>query len=62
MPKYEIEFKHLLERTVTCFVEADSEEEAIEKAQDGEYEDYDEDSSSEQGIETGDYTVVGVID
>lgn len=61
MPKYEIEFKHLVERTVTCIVEANDEEEALTKAKDGDFEETDEDLCPEQGIETTDYVILGEI-
>ena len=51
MKKYEVVYKHLIERTVTCIVEAETEDEAEQKARDGEYEDSDEDCAPEQGLE-----------
>lgn len=62
MAKYEVSFTHLIERYVTCVVEADSEEEAIAKAKDGEYIDSDEELCPEQGIETSNYEIAGEVD
>lgn len=58
MKKFEVEFVHVIERTVTCSVFADSEGEAIQKAKDGEWDDSDEDDCPENGIETKDYKIV----
>lgn len=51
MAKYEVTYRHLIERSVTAIVEAESEEEAIQKAIDGDYIVSDEDDAPEQGIE-----------
>jgi len=53
--KYEVTYIHVIERSVVALVEADSEEEAIEKCQNGEQEEDDEEFAVEQGIETKDY-------
>lgn len=58
MPKYEVTYTHVIERTITSLVEADSEEEAIEKAVDGEVLSSDEDLAPEQGIEIKDKCAV----
>lgn len=55
MKKFEVQYVHIIERTVTCLVKANSKEEAIEKAKNGDYECDDEDECPEQGIETKDY-------
>lgn len=55
--KYTVQYVHVIERTETCTVEADSEEEAIQKAKDGDYEDEDA-GGPEQGLETKDYKVI----
>ena len=61
--KYEVQFKHLIERIVTCSVEADNEVEAIELARDTEnWIDSNEDMAPEQGLETTDYEVVGIVE
>lgn len=56
--KYVVKYIHLLEREVHCVVVADSEEEAIQKAQDGDVIESDENEAPEQGIETSEYEVV----
>jgi hypothetical protein len=53
--RYEVTFTHVIERYVTCEVVADNEEEAISKAQEGEWEDTDEEYAPEQGIDTENY-------
>lgn len=59
MPKYEVQFIHVLERTVTAVVEADSEADAIEKAKQGEIIEDDDLEAPEEGLETRDYKVLG---
>jgi hypothetical protein len=54
MAKYEVTYRHIIERSVTSIVEADSEEEAIQKAVDGDCLYSDEDDAPEQGIEIKD--------
>ena len=58
MAKYYVQYTHLLERTVTCTVEAESGEEALQKAKDGNELDSDEDMAPEQGLETKDYMII----
>lgn len=54
MAKYEVTYRHIIERSVTSIVEADSEKEAIKKAIDGDYIVSDEDDAPEQGVEITD--------
>lgn len=60
MKTFEVEFIHVIERLETVTVKANSQEEAIQKAQDGDFEDYCCDGV-ETGIETKDYKVVGIV-
>lgn len=55
MKKFEVTFTHVIERYVTCEVFADSKEEAIEKAKICDWEENDEETAPEDGIETKDY-------
>lgn len=52
--KWEMKYTHVIERKITCIVEADSEEEAIQKGYDGDYLESDEDDCPEDGIEIKD--------
>lgn len=56
---WDVKFKHIIEREVTCVVEATSKEEAIQKAKSGDWVDNDEDCAPEDGIETKDYKCLG---
>ena len=56
--KYIVQYDHVIVRTVTVEVEATSEDEAITKAQDGDYLCDDEDRVPEQGIETRNYKII----
>ncbi len=56
--KFEVSFTHVIERRVTCEVEASSEEEAIKKAHDGDYDISDEEFAPEDGIEVKDFKAI----
>ena len=60
MKKYEVTYTHVIEREITALVEANSEEEAIEKCQNGDFIQDDEEFAPEQGIETKNYRAVEV--
>ena len=53
--RYEVSFTHVIERYVNCEVIAESEDEAIAKAKECEWEDSDEEFAAEQGIDTENY-------
>jgi hypothetical protein len=55
MKKYEVTYTHVIEREITAWVLASSEEEAIEKCQNGDFIEDDEEFAPEQGIETKNY-------
>lgn len=52
---YEVKFTHVIERDVTAWVKASSEEEAIKKAEQCDWMDSNEEDAPEEGIETKDY-------
>lgn len=54
MAKWEVTYKHVVELDITSIVEADSEEEAIDKAVEGDHITSDEDDAPQQGIEIKD--------
>lgn len=58
MKKYTVSFTHHIERNVTCEVLANTEEEAIEKARNCDWEDSDEDIAPETGILTDNYKII----
>lgn len=58
MKIYTVEYVSIIERKVQCAVEAESEEEAIQKAKDGDIIDDDEDSAPEDCIEVRDHRIV----
>ena len=60
--KYQVTYKHVIERTVTAIVEADSEQEAGQKARDGDFEESDEECCPEQGLEIKDIEVIEMED
>jgi hypothetical protein len=49
--RYIVSYDHVVERHITCVVEATSEEEAEQKAYEGDTIDTDEDNAPEDGIE-----------
>lgn len=58
MKKYKVQYTHVFEQQVTCIVEAISEEEAKEKARDGEYDFNTEETSPEDGLEIKDIYIL----
>lgn len=62
MKRYEVQFIHTLEQEITCVVEADSEEQAIEKAKKGEWIDSDEEFAPMEGVNTDFYECLGEVD
>jgi hypothetical protein len=62
MPKYEVQFTHVIHRTITAEVEADDEKQALVKARDWDFELSDEDCAPEDGMETMDHRVIRVVE
>jgi hypothetical protein len=62
MKIYEIEFIHVIERLETVVVVAKDDNEAIQKAKDGDWIETVYEDAPEEGVETKDYEIVSVRD
>lgn len=58
MPKFKVEFKHLTEITYTGWVEAESEHEALQIAEDEPFDMNELSEQEEQGIECKDFEIL----
>lgn len=56
--KYTVKYTHVIERKITCEVEADNEHDALDKARECDVIDSDEEFAPEDGIEMKDFRIV----
>ena len=62
MKTFVVKFTHVIERHITCEVEAETAGQAIEKARECDWIDSDEEFAPDEGIETKNYRVLEVRD
>ena len=58
--KYIVYYKKMVEQEISCYVDAESEIDAIEKAKRGESSEWK--TETEQGLETGDFRAICLSD